>query len=147
CLELFLSRFAVVPLLEVHEESCVVSGSNEAEKAEPNEARRLRNTGRLHDGFFDFVHHGARAFERCAVWQLYTDIRIALIFVGEKTCRDVVGKNPACGGKNCEHHNNYNGFLNKHSAPTHVAVRRTLEHAVEPIEEFPQQAAALLFGL
>src|SRR5580700_6863388 len=53
-LELLRARFPVVPGLQRHEEEGVVAGAHETEQAEPNNARRMLNTGCVGQNVFDF---------------------------------------------------------------------------------------------
>src|SRR5271168_752044 len=91
-LELLLTRLALIPELEVHEKRGIVRGARKTQQAESDKAGGLRNTRRIHDGFFDFLDDGIGALERSAIRKLQANVGVALIFVGEETRWDAVGE-------------------------------------------------------
>ena len=83
-LQLLGSRSALVPRLESHKKERVVSGSDEAEQAEANDAGGVPDAGSVGQDFLDIGRDGGGAFQRSAVRELQIDVDIALILIGKK---------------------------------------------------------------
>ncbi|MNV69698.1 hypothetical protein D3C71_1626180 [compost metagenome] len=73
---------AILPVLEGHERQCsILSLAGEAEAQHTHHALHF---SLFEDELFDLLHHGQRAFLRCAGRQLHVDDDVALVLTGQE---------------------------------------------------------------
>src|SRR5258708_5219287 len=142
---LFFSLRAVIPRFQGDKDKGVITGSNEAEQAETDDAGAVLHTRCVGQYLFDFLYRFIGALQRGSVWKLEIQEEIPLIFIRQEARghppTDETGR-PAKYGQYQER----DGTLaNQCSAEANVAVGGAIENAVEAVEEPTQQAFTLLF--
>src|SRR6266852_1621876 len=141
---LFFPLRAVIPRLQCDKEKGVVTGSDEAEQAETDDAGGVLHTGCVGQHLLDFPYGLVRPLERGSVWKLEIDEDIALIFIGQETRWHPATDETGGCEERCQYHQRERGLANQEAGEANVAVGGALENAVEAIEEPTQQASTLL---
>ena len=81
---LFVFRFARIPVLQRHEEKCVVCILRETQQAEPHHAGHAFHSRRFQQDVFHFPGGGVAALQRRRIGQHHSHEQITLIFVRQK---------------------------------------------------------------
>ena len=98
-LELLVAGFALVPRLQSYKEKAVVTGADEAEQAEADDAGRVLNARSVSENVFDFARDFIRALKGSCIWQLEVDVEIALVFVGKEAGRNFGAEETGSGAE------------------------------------------------
>src|ERR1700691_235089 len=142
-LKLLRPRLALVPGLEGHKKCRAVTGANKTKQTETDETGNVFDARRIHQDFFHVGRDRRGAFERRPIRQLHIDVGVTLIFVRKKARWDSIGKKETRYAKDHQHHDHNDGLLEQYSAPTHIALCSSIEDAVKPIKESPEESMAL----
>ena len=135
-----LFGFALVPVLQGHEEEPVVAGAHEAEQAEPFHGGGVLDAGHRSENLFDLPASLVGALERRRVGKLQMQEHVALVFVGQEAGGQPAAEKPSSRGKDGQHHERHGALANERSRPADITIGGAPEHAVEPAEELLQRA-------
>ena len=141
---LFRPGFAVAPGLQSDEIEGVVTGPDEAEQAEANDAGGVLDTGRVGQDFLDLSRRRCRALERSRIGKLHVDEDVALVFIGQEARGQTVAKETRPQPKIASTTKASAPFRMKPPRQPDIDLRGAPENAIEPVEELAEQSVALL---
>src|SRR5271169_5256963 len=136
-LKLLGPGLALIPGLEGHKKSRVVTGAHKTEQAEADETRDMLDPGRVHEGFFHIHGNRPRPFQRSAVGKLHIDVEIPLMLVRKEAGWNPAGKKTGRYAKDRKQDHHHDRFSDQDRAPTYIAVGRPLKYSVKPGKKFP----------
>jgi len=112
---LFGAGVAFPPRLQRHKRKGVVTGLDETEQAEANDAGRILDARSGRQNLLHISRGGIRPLQRCPTWQLHVDENVALVFVGKEARGQPAAKEPSGRAASSEQ-NKHQGALSNHAA-------------------------------
>ena len=146
-MKLFLSRLAVFPVLQGHEEKGVVAGPHQAKQAEADNTGGVPDARAVGQDILHLPRNFVGALQGCRNRELEIDVEVALILIGQKARRHSATEESRRYAEDHQHYQRHGAFLDESSRPPDISLSGATEDPVEPIEKLSEQAVAFGFRL